>query len=48
MLKTNTTQFKKHFDDYLQRVYQEPIIIDNSGKPSAVLSTRGQKKCPCF
>lgn len=36
-MKTNATQFKNHFGEYMQKVYQEPIIVEKSGKPSAVL-----------
>lgn len=36
-MKTNATQFKNHFGEYMQRVYQEPVIVEKSGKPSAVL-----------
>lgn len=36
-MKTNATQFKNHFGEYMQRVYQQPVIIEKSGKPSAVL-----------
>lgn len=36
-MKTNATHFKNHFGEYMQKVYQEPIIVEKSGKPSAVL-----------
>jgi antitoxin Phd len=36
-MKTNATQFKNHLGEYMQKVYQEPIIVEKSGKPSAVL-----------
>lgn len=36
-MKTNATQFKNHFGEYMQKVYQEPVIVEKSGKPSAVL-----------
>jgi antitoxin Phd len=36
-MKINATQFKNHFGEYMQRVYQEPVIVEKSGKPSAVL-----------
>lgn len=36
-MKTNATKFKNHFGEYMQKVYQEPIIVEKSGKPSAVL-----------
>jgi prevent-host-death family protein len=36
-MKANATQFKNHFGEYLQKSYQEPIIVEKSGKPSAVL-----------
>lgn len=36
-MKTNATEFKNHFGEYMQKVYQEPIIVEKSGKPSAVL-----------
>lgn len=34
---TNATQFKNHLGEYMQKIYQEPVIIEKSGKPSAVL-----------
>jgi len=37
VMKTNATQFKNHFGEYMQKVYQEPVIVEKSGKPSAVL-----------
>ena len=36
-MKTTATQFKNHFGEYMQQVYQEPVIVEKSGKPSAVL-----------
>lgn len=36
-MKINATQFKNHFGEYMQKVYQEPVIVEKSGKPSAVL-----------
>ncbi|TAK78147.1 MAG: type II toxin-antitoxin system Phd/YefM family antitoxin [Gammaproteobacteria bacterium] len=36
-MKTNATEFKNHFGEYMQKVYQEPVIVEKSGKPSAVL-----------
>lgn len=36
-MKVNATEFKNRLGEYMQKVYQEPIIIDKSGKPSAVL-----------
>lgn len=36
-MKTNATQFKNHFGEYMQKIYQEPVIVEKSGKPSAVL-----------
>lgn len=36
-MRTNATQFKNHFGEYMQKVYQEPVIVEKSGKPSAVL-----------
>ena len=36
-MKTNATEFKNHLGEYMQKVYQEPIIVEKSGKPSAVL-----------
>jgi prevent-host-death family protein len=36
-MKTNATQFKNHFGEYMQKVYQEPVIVEKSGKPSVVL-----------
>lgn len=36
-MMTNATKFKNHFGEYIQKVYQEPVIIEKSGKPSAVL-----------
>ena len=37
IMRTNATQFKNHLGEYMQKVYQEPIIVEKSGKPSAVL-----------
>jgi len=36
-MKANATEFKNHFGEYLQKIYQEPVIVEKSGKPSAVL-----------
>lgn len=36
-MKTNATEFKNHLGEYMQKVYQEPVIVEKSGKPSAVL-----------
>ena len=36
-MRINATSFKNHLGEYMQKVYQEPIIVEKSGKPSAVL-----------
>ncbi len=36
-MRASATEFKNHFGEYMQKVYQEPIIVEKSGKPSAVL-----------
>ena len=38
-MKINATEFKNHFGEYMQKVYQEPVVVEKSGKPSAVLIT---------
>jgi prevent-host-death family protein len=36
-MKTNATHFKNRLGEYMQKVYQEPVIVEKSGKPSVVL-----------
>ena len=35
-MKVSATEFKNRLGEYMQLVYQEPIVVQKSGKPSAV------------
>ena len=37
MRHTNSSDFKSHFDDYLDLIDEEPVTVNKLGKPTAVL-----------
>ncbi len=47
MRHVNSSDFKSHFGEYLDRVGEEPVTVNMLGKPAAVLVSVGEYERLC-